>query len=177
MSNQTCPKWTPEALQGTARFPAFWVPYFDWMPDQDHGGNFANMFQSMLMTYNLNNDIYLLQGWPENWDVRFKLHAPGGQVIEASYKNGELKKTVENENSEYTIHDMSTAESRLRNMIEIGCNDYNYSYGKENIIDGQYDADQAAQYTVTGDWLKNTVRVFRELMQGSITVRLGRKYL
>ena len=36
--------------------------------------------------------IYLLPAWPNDWDADFKLHAPYNTVIEATVKNGKLKK-------------------------------------------------------------------------------------
>jgi alpha-L-fucosidase 2 len=32
-----------------SRFPAFWGPNMDWIPDQDHGGNLMMALQTMLM--------------------------------------------------------------------------------------------------------------------------------
>ncbi|MEE9603076.1 MAG: DUF5703 domain-containing protein, partial [Thermoguttaceae bacterium] len=31
------------------RFPAFWGPNYDWVPDQDHGGNLLMVLQTMLL--------------------------------------------------------------------------------------------------------------------------------
>ena len=64
-----------------ARFPAFWGPYYDWIPDQCHGGNFANALQSMLLQYDSDNNIYLLASWPEDWDVNFKLYGPRNTIV------------------------------------------------------------------------------------------------
>ena len=154
MGKQTCPKWSPAALQGTARFPAFWGPYFDWMPDQDHGGNYMNMFQSMLVTQDQNRNIYLLNAWPENWDVRFKLHADGAQTITGSYINGKLTYKVDNPDSKYTVCDCSGVNARIQNIVDIACNDYNYTFGKDNIQDTQYTAANKANYTVSGAWME-----------------------
>ncbi|MCK5000328.1 MAG: LamG domain-containing protein [Anaerohalosphaera sp.] len=74
-----------------SRFPAFWGPNYDWIPDQDHGGVLMKAFQSMLMQVDpYSRRIYLLPAWPEAWDVEFKLHAPYKTVIECSVKNGKL---------------------------------------------------------------------------------------
>ena len=32
-----------------SRFPAFWGPNYDWVPDQDHGGNAMTALQTMLL--------------------------------------------------------------------------------------------------------------------------------
>ncbi|MBN2375818.1 MAG: hypothetical protein JXD22_05435 [Sedimentisphaerales bacterium] len=72
-----------------SRFPAFWGPNYDWVPDQDHGGVLLKAFQSMLMQTD-GKIIYLLPAWPKEWDVDFKLHAPYKTVIEGKFINGKL---------------------------------------------------------------------------------------
>jgi alpha-L-fucosidase 2 len=72
-----------------SRFPAFWGPNFDWVPDQDHGGVMMKAFQSMLLQTE-GDKIFLLPAWPRNWDVSFKLHAPKTTVIEGRVRNGKL---------------------------------------------------------------------------------------
>lgn len=74
-----------------SRFPAFWGPNYDWVPDQDHGGVLMKAFQSMLMQTD-GRSIHLLPAWPKDWDVDFKLHAPYRTVIEGEYRDGELKR-------------------------------------------------------------------------------------
>ena len=73
-----------------SRFPAFWGPNYDWIPDQDHGGVLMKAFQSMLMQTD-GKKIYLLPSWPKDWDVDFKLHAPYKTVIEGKVRDGEVK--------------------------------------------------------------------------------------
>ena len=72
-----------------SRFPAFWGPNMDWIPDQDHGGNLMMALQTMLMQAD-NDKILLLPAWPATWDVNFKLHAPGQTVVEGTVENGKL---------------------------------------------------------------------------------------
>jgi len=74
-----------------SRFPAFWGPNYDWIPDQDHGGILLKALQAMLMQTD-GQKIYLLPAWPKKWDVDFKLHAPGNTVIEGVVTNGKLVK-------------------------------------------------------------------------------------
>ncbi len=70
------------------RFPAFWGPGFDWVPDHNWGGSGMIGVQEMLLqTYG--DKIYLFPAWPKDWDVHFKLHAPGNTIVEAELKNGE----------------------------------------------------------------------------------------
>lgn len=73
----------------TMRFPAFWGPNYDWTPDQCHGGVLTRAFQTMLMQTE-GDKIFLLPAWPKDWDVEFKLHAPGRTVVECDYRNGRI---------------------------------------------------------------------------------------
>lgn len=71
------------------RFPAMWGPNFDWLPDQDHGGNILLTLQLMIM--NADGDkIYLLPAWPKDWNLHFKLHAPRRTTIEGRVHDGKL---------------------------------------------------------------------------------------
>jgi len=75
-----------------SRFPAFWGPNYDWVPDQDHGGILTKTFQSMLIQADpYSKKIYLLPAWPKDWNVNFKLHAPYNTVLEGSVIAGKLK--------------------------------------------------------------------------------------
>ncbi|MCX2452501.1 DUF5703 domain-containing protein [Pedobacter sp. PLR] len=71
------------------RFPAFWGPGFDWVPDHNHGGSGMIGMQEMLLQTH-ENKIYLFPAWPKEWDVHFKLHAPQQTIIEAVLKNGKV---------------------------------------------------------------------------------------
>ncbi|MHB9077277.1 MAG: DUF5703 domain-containing protein [Pirellulaceae bacterium] len=72
-----------------SRFPAFWGPNYDWVPDQDHGGILLKAVQSMLLQTD-GAKIFLLPAWPAKWDVHFKLHAPYRTVVEGEYRGGKL---------------------------------------------------------------------------------------
>lgn len=74
-----------------SRFPAFWGPNFDWIPDQDHGTNALMALQTMLLQAE-GEAIYLFPAWPKAWDVEFKLHAPRNTTIEGEYRDGSVKK-------------------------------------------------------------------------------------
>lgn len=71
------------------RFPAFWGPGFDWVPDHNWGGSGMIGLQEMLLQTD-NKKIYLFPAWPKNMDVRFKLHAPYQTTVEAELKNGKI---------------------------------------------------------------------------------------
>ena len=38
-----------------------------------------------------NGKLRLLPTWPTDWDVSFKLHAPGQTVVEAVYRGGKFE--------------------------------------------------------------------------------------
>jgi len=73
-----------------SRFPAFWGPNYDWIPDQDHGSVLLKTLQAMVMQYD-EKHIYILPSWPENWNVEFKLRAPRQTIVEGRYVDGMLK--------------------------------------------------------------------------------------
>lgn len=75
------------------RFPAFWGPNFDWVPDQDHGANGLMALQTMLLQWD-GRKIFLFPAWPKHWDVEFRLHAPLNTVIEGVYRGGKLEKLL-----------------------------------------------------------------------------------
>jgi hypothetical protein len=70
-----------------SRFPAFWGPNFDWIPDQDHGGNLMMALQCMLVQYE-GKKVYLFPAWPKAWDADFRVHAPYKTVIEGKLRGG-----------------------------------------------------------------------------------------
>ena len=75
------------------RWPAYWGPNYDWIPDQCAGGNIQNILQSMIMQCE-GEKIYLLPAWPKGWNCGFKLHAPRNTTVEGRVENGELKDLV-----------------------------------------------------------------------------------
>jgi hypothetical protein len=80
------------------RFPTFWGPGHDWVPDHNWGGSGMIGLQEMLMQ-TTDDKIILFPAWPKNWDVSFKLCAPENTTVECTYKNGKvtsLKVTPEN---------------------------------------------------------------------------------
>jgi hypothetical protein len=71
------------------RFPTFWGPGHDWVPDHNWGGSGMIGLQEMLVQV-YDDGLYVLPAWPKEWDVDFMLHAPGNAVIKGQVKNGEL---------------------------------------------------------------------------------------
>ena len=83
MANNTAPQ---------ARFPAFFGPGHDWLPDHNWGGSGMVGVQEMLLAPEPgpHGKLYLFPGWPKEWDVDFKLHAPGQTTVEAVLRGGKL---------------------------------------------------------------------------------------
>jgi hypothetical protein len=72
---------------GDERFPWFWKPAHDWIPDLDNGGSGMTTLQQMLMQCD-GRHIILLPAWPKDWSAHFKLHAPYQTIVEGSVQNG-----------------------------------------------------------------------------------------
>lgn len=71
------------------RFPTFWGPGHDWVPDHNWGGSGMIGLQEMLIQTS-GEKIYLFPAWPKEWDVSFKLHAPYNTTVEGVLKSGEI---------------------------------------------------------------------------------------
>lgn len=82
---------TKKLQDSERRFPTFWGPGHDWVPDHNWGGSGMIGLQEMLLQ-TIGDQILLLPTWPREWDVDFKLHAPGNTTIECCFKGGEIKK-------------------------------------------------------------------------------------
>ena len=76
-----------------ARFPAFFGPGHDWLPDHNWGGSGMTGIQEMILAPEpgVTGKLHLFAGWPAEWDVDFKLHAPGKTIIEGVLKGGKLE--------------------------------------------------------------------------------------
>lgn len=72
-----------------SRFPAFWGPNYDWVPDQDHGGVLMRALQAMLVQTD-GRAIHLLPAWPKGWDAHFKLHAPDRTTVQGRVEGGRM---------------------------------------------------------------------------------------
>lgn len=75
------------------RFPAFWGPGYDWVPDHNCGGSGMIGLQEMLLQTD-DQRILLFPAWPKEKDVHFKLHAPANTTVEAELKDGKLVKLI-----------------------------------------------------------------------------------
>jgi hypothetical protein len=72
------------------RYPTFWGPNFDWVPDQCHGSNLLTTVQEMMLQSRPDGTIVLLPAWPKSWDARFRLHGASGTRITAEVRGGAL---------------------------------------------------------------------------------------
>jgi hypothetical protein len=88
-----------------SRFPAFWGPNFDWLPDQDHASAILTTLQRMLMQTD-GKTIRLLPAWPSDWNASFKLHAPYQTTVEGRVVGGnvlDLKVTPESRRKDVVV--------------------------------------------------------------------------
>jgi len=72
------------------RWPATWGANYDWLPDQNHGGNLLNTTDLMLLQSD-GGKIRLLPAWPKDWDVSFKLHASSNTTVQCVYRAGQVE--------------------------------------------------------------------------------------
>ncbi len=75
------------------RWPATWGPNYDWVPDQNHGGNLMTTAQLMLLQAEPlaeGGALRVLPAWPKTWDVDFLLHAPGNTTVHVVQKGGKI---------------------------------------------------------------------------------------
>lgn len=75
------------------RFPVYGSQSPDSCPDFDHFGAGTTALQRMLMQYE-DDKILLFPAWPKDWDVDFKLHAPGNTIVEGKLKNGMVESLI-----------------------------------------------------------------------------------
>ncbi len=88
-----------------ARFPSFWGPSFDWIPDQDQGGSAAHALQLMLLQRR-GDKLFSFAAWPQEWGVEFRLHASAGTVVEGRYQPGQAPeaKVISTDDASFDLH-------------------------------------------------------------------------
>jgi hypothetical protein len=74
---------------GHQRFPWFWQPGHDWIPDLDNGGSGMITLEEMLLQTD-GRKLLLLPAWPANWSAYFKLHAPDQTTVQGRVVQGKL---------------------------------------------------------------------------------------
>jgi hypothetical protein len=103
---EATPMVTEKLSDAPRRFPTFWGPGFDWIPDFNHGGSGSIALQEMLLQ-TPGQQIHLLPAWPAEWDVDFKLHAPQQTILEGRVENGRLvslRVTPPSRQADVTVH-------------------------------------------------------------------------
>lgn len=95
MTNEAARLIQLKMADGPYRFPAFWGPGFDWSPDHNWGGSGMIALQEMLLQQ-VDSTLYLFPAWPKEWDVRFRLHAHDGYIVEAEQRHGEIVEVMIN---------------------------------------------------------------------------------
>lgn len=130
-----------------SRFPAFWGPNYDWIPDQDHGAVLMKTFQSMLIQTD-GRKILLFPAWPKQWDVDFKLHAPYQTIIQGSIRNGKIEQLeVSPPERKQDIQLMGFKEHDLKVKNELSIRRYGSVIGVRNEKLDEYKALHAAVWT------------------------------
>lgn len=73
------------------RFPAFFGPGHDWLPDHNWGGSAMTGLQEMLLAAEPfdSESSRLLPAWPREWEVAFKLHTAHQTVLEGHFRDGQ----------------------------------------------------------------------------------------
>ncbi len=84
---------TKKLMDSPRRFPTFWGPGHDWVPDHNWGGSGMIGLQEMLMQ-TVGSKIHLFPAWPKDKDVSFKLHAPQNTTIECVLKKGKIETLI-----------------------------------------------------------------------------------
>jgi len=91
LTEEATKRETAKMRDSGRRFPTFWGPGHDWVPDHNWGGSGMIGLQEMLMQTD-DRKILLFPAWPKEWDVDFKIYAPYNTILEGVLKEGKLQK-------------------------------------------------------------------------------------
>ncbi|MDP4238274.1 MAG: DUF5703 domain-containing protein [Bacteroidota bacterium] len=69
-----------KSVDAAVRFPGFWAPKSDYIPDFDNGGTLMMGLENMLIQ-NVGDSIYILPSFPSTWTVDYKLLAPENTTV------------------------------------------------------------------------------------------------
>ncbi|MFD1441701.1 DUF5703 domain-containing protein [Lacticaseibacillus hegangensis] len=72
------------------RFPAFWGPGYDWLPDHNWGGTGMIGLQKMLVQ-ETDKDVILLPACPKDWEGDVRMSLNNQATITFSFGNGQVK--------------------------------------------------------------------------------------
>ena len=73
----------------TERFPVFWGPNYDWIPDQDNGGILNTAVQSLALQAD-GDRVFVAPALPKTWNVEFKLRAPKNTTVQGEIRDGKV---------------------------------------------------------------------------------------
>ena len=93
LTNEAAELTVKKLRDSERRFPTFWGPGHDWVPDHNWGGSGMIGLQEMLMQTD-GAIIRLLPAWPATWDVDFKLHAPYKTIVEGRVRGGKVEQLL-----------------------------------------------------------------------------------
>ena len=80
---------SPPISQAAFRFPVFYGPSHDYIPNVPQMGNAMIGLQTMLVRYE-GRRIILFPTWPDEWDVNFRVHLPYETVLQGELEDGEV---------------------------------------------------------------------------------------
>jgi len=69
------------------KFPAYFGPNFNWVPDGDHGATLETAIQDMVIQ-SYDGKVYLLPAFPKDWNVKFRFAVPGKAYVWGEYHDG-----------------------------------------------------------------------------------------
>jgi len=72
------------------RFPIFWGPNYDWIPDQDNGGILNCAVQSLALQTD-GDRIFVAPALPKAWNVDFKLYAAKNTTVQGVIRDGKIE--------------------------------------------------------------------------------------
>jgi alpha-L-fucosidase 2 len=139
------------------RFPAFWEAGFDYVPDEDNGGNGLHALQTMLVQFD-GSKILLLPAWPKKWDADFKLCAPMPTTVEGVVRAGKLVKlkvTPESRRKEVEVMDVTNVQPEGLIQPEMKAT-ASSSYGGEYVAASGIDGDPQTRWACMAQqgWLE-----------------------
>ncbi|MBN2578716.1 MAG: PEP-CTERM sorting domain-containing protein [Pirellulales bacterium] len=73
-----------------SRFPGFYGPNYDWLPEQDQANVASIALQRMLLQVD-GDEMILFPAWPSDWDAQFKLFGSKNRIVMGEYKDGAVQ--------------------------------------------------------------------------------------
>lgn len=113
---------------GPYRFPSFWGPGYDWVPDHNWGGTGSVGLQEMLVQ-TLDDKIVLLPAWPGKWDCDFRIRAPQNTIVSGKIRKGkmeELEVTPEERVKDVLVQSDHRPNILLINIDDMGWRDVGF---------------------------------------------------